>query len=253
MNVDQITRPAWETTYYLTDTGGRSRVDLDDEAGRVAEALDELHARGILPHTDYDGAAFERLRAAVKAQFEVPWTSITPVMERLLYALPAILQPRCLCCCGIFAGNTLIWNVGAATGPGAVYDGATVVGCEVVPEHVDQARRNLAAIGAPCDIRCQDGHETVASLGPIDYLYLDANGPNDHPDERRRGKRIYTTLLEAAEPYLAPGALIVAHDTVPDWFARSASCYFALCRDRTRFRHSVEVRIDEMGVEVTQR
>ncbi|NUQ01062.1 MAG: hypothetical protein HUU35_14535 [Armatimonadetes bacterium] len=88
---------------------------------------------------------------------------------------------------------------------------------------------------------------------PIDLLYLDATGPKDHPDPQQRGKRIYRSLLETAYPYLADGALIVAHDTVPDWFTKSAGEYFELCRDGSRFRDSVEVRIDEMGLEVTRK
>lgn len=255
--MDVITRPEWDRTFYQTDTGGRVRVDDpdgSDEIARVNAVLAGLAERGMLPDTTYDQAAFGRLRDAVHREFEIPWTSITPAMERLLYAIHAIRRPQVIVCVGVFCGNTLIWNVGAATGPGQVYEAAARVGCEVVAEHVELARRNFVKIGAVADIRCQDGHETVTSLDrPIELLYLDANGGNDHPDERRRGKRIYATLLEAAEPYLADDALILAHDTVPDWFARTAQCYFDLCRDRSRFRHSVEVRIDEQGLEVTQR
>lgn len=256
--MDQITCPEWETTYYMTNVGGqRTQVsdgDGSDEVARVDQALAALRARGLVPRTDYDLAAFERLRAAVREHFVFPWTSITPVMERLLYAIGATVQPKSVCCVGIFGGNTLIWNVGAGTGPGQVYEPSELVGCEIVADHVEQARDNFAKIGAPCDIRQEDGHVTVQSLRhAIDLLYLDANGGPHHPDPRQRGKRIYTTLLEAAYDYLAPGALIIAHDTVPEWFVRDAGCYFELCRDRSRFAQSVEVRIDEMGVEITQR
>lgn len=256
--MEPITCERWESTYYMNNTGGhRSLVedpDQADEIERVEQALAALAARGMVPAGAYDQAAFGRLRGAVREHFVFPWTSITPVMERLLFAVAAVTRPKTVCCVGIFGGNTLVWNVGAGTGPGQVYDAETLVGCEVVAEHVEQARNNFAKIGAPCDIRQEDGHLTVRSLPePIDLLYLDANGGSDHPDPRQRGKRIYTTLLEAAYDRLAPGALIIAHDTVPDWFVRDAGCYFELCRDRSKFAQSVEVRIDEMGVEVTQR
>ncbi len=255
--IDAITAPEWERTYYQTDTGGRTPVhdpDGSDERQRVATVLAGLHERGMLPTTAYDEAAFDRLRAAVRQHFDVPWTSITPVMERLLFAICAIKQPRAAVCLGVFCGNTLVWNVGALTGPGQCATADVIVGSEVVPQHVELARRNFAAIGAVADIRLEDGHDTVQSLAqPIDLLYLDATGPQDHPNERHRGKRIYSSLLETAYPHLADGAIIVAHDTVPEWFPRSAPCYFALCRDRRRFRASVEVRADEQGIEVTCR
>ena len=254
---DVITRPIWEQTFYQSDTGGRTKLsdpDGADERERVAIVLDGLHERGMLPGTAYDEAAFDRLRAAVRERFEVPWTSITPVMERLLFAICAIKQPKVAVCLGVFCGNTLVWNVGPLTGPGKCVEADVIVGSEVVTEHVELARRNFAAIGAEADIRCADGPLTVQSLpAPIDFLYLDATGPKDHPNERHRGKRIYSSLLETAYPHLADGAIIVAHDTVPAWFPKAAPCFFELCRDKSKFRASVEVRADEQGIEVTCR
>ncbi|MBI2297343.1 MAG: hypothetical protein HYU66_00070 [Armatimonadetes bacterium] len=253
---DVITRPEWDETCYQTMAGRRPVEDTDGvgEIERVELALAELQDRGYLDGVEYDRGAFDRLRAAVRRAFQVPWTSITPVMERFLYAVCAIHRPRVAVCTGIFCGNTLIWNVGPLTGPGQCVEAAEVVGCEVVAEHVELARANFARTGAPCDIRCEDAHETVLSTRePIDLLYLDASGPGDHPDPRKRGKHIYNTILEAAYGRLSERALVIAHDTVPEWFQRNHQAYFDLVRDQSRYQASVEVRIDEQGVEITRR
>ena len=253
-----VTRPEWEDVYYQSAMGRSTKIEGETEAeetAKVAYALGELECLGFLDGHDYNPAAFGRLRAAVREHFEIPWTSITPPMERLLYAMPAIQRPRVVVAIGIFCGNTLVWNVGAAAGPGACYVADRLLGVEVKQESVDMARKNLAAIGADAvDIRCEDGHDTLAALDtPIDLLYLDATAGKDEPDPARRGKAIYASLLEAAYDHLADGALVVAHDTIPDWFPKQAQHYLDAVRDPHRFRFSAEVRIDEQGIEVTRK
>ena len=253
-----VTRPEWEDRYYQSAMGRSTKIEGETEAGevaKVAHTLGELERLGILDGHAYDLDAFARLRAAVREHFEIPWTSITPPMERLLYAVAAVQRPRVVVAIGVFCGNTLVWNVGAADGPGKCCDADRLLGVEIKQGSVDTARKNLAAIGASAvDIRCEDGHDTLASLGePIDLLYLDATGSKDEADPARRGKAIYATLLDAAYGRLADGALVIAHDTIPDWFPRQAQHYLDAVRDPTRFRLSAEVRIDEQGIEVTRK
>jgi hypothetical protein len=75
---------------------------LDREIMVVDQALVALASAGILPHTHYDGAKFLAHRAAVREAFDIPWTAITPRMQRLMYAINAIAQPRVLVAVGIF-------------------------------------------------------------------------------------------------------------------------------------------------------
>jgi predicted O-methyltransferase YrrM len=253
-----ITRPEWEPAYYQTSEGRPHKITGEteaEEAAKVAYALRELHRLGLLDGHDYDPKPFALLRTAVRQHFEIPWTSITPPMERLLYALGAVQRPRVVVAMGIFCGNTLVWNVGAAAGPGKVYDAERLVGVEVEPGSVELARRNFEHIGAAgVEILREDGHDTLARFhGSIELLYLDASGSGKEADPRRRGKSIYTTLLEAACDRLAPGALVIAHDTIPAWFPKQAQAYLDAVRDPRRFRASAEVRIDEQGVEITRK
>jgi predicted O-methyltransferase YrrM len=154
-------------------------------------------------------------------------------MERLLYAIGAIRRPHVVVAVGVFCGNTLVWNVGAAAGPGKCYDADRLIGVEINPDSAELARRNFGRLGTPnVEVLCEDGHDTLARLEPpIDLLYLDASGDARDPDPRRRWKSIYSTLLDVAYGKLAPGALVLAHDTSPAWFARDAGHYLAAVRD----------------------
>ena len=109
----------WNT--YLMDYSDphRELEPLDAELAMVNEALHVLHEAGVLPHTRYDPARMLAHRCAVAELFEIPWTAITPRMQRLLYAINAILQPQTMIAAGVFCGNTFISNAGAAVGPGA--------------------------------------------------------------------------------------------------------------------------------------
>jgi predicted O-methyltransferase YrrM len=213
----------------------------------VDAALDALVGFGILPHARYDKAKFLAHRAAVRERFDIPWTAITPRMQRLLYAINAIVQPEMMVAVGIFCGNTFISNAGAAIGPGACYEADHLVGLEIRPEEADRARRNVATLdqdGVAVDILGQDGIPYLRSLEQtVDLLYLDPDGP------RGTGKSIYLNVLEAGEHTLRPGSVVLAHNSVNA--AHQLADYLDYVRDPDHFRESVNVVVDDQGLEVT--
>lgn len=87
-------------TEYRSDDWQHYRMDyhrphqplepLEQESKVVDEALNVLKNAGILPHTHYGREKFLLFRRAVAEQFEIPWTAITPRMQRLLYAINVI-------------------------------------------------------------------------------------------------------------------------------------------------------------------
>jgi predicted O-methyltransferase YrrM len=79
--------------------------------------------------------------------------------------------------------------------------------------------------------------------GTIDVLYLDADGP------RGTGKSIYLNMLEAALHTLRPGSLIFAHNSVNA--AHQLADYLDYVRAPHRFVESVNVVVDDQGLEVT--
>ena len=150
---------------------------------------------------------------------------------------------------GIFCGNTFISNAGAAIGPGACYRAERLVGLEIRPAEADRARRNVERFRDgderfPAQILGQDGIGWLRDYdGTIDLLYLDADGPRDS------GKSIYLDLLTAGLHALRPGSLVLAHNSVNS--AHTMTDYLATVRDPARFRQSVNMIVDDQGLEVS--
>ncbi|MGQ9524283.1 MAG: O-methyltransferase [Armatimonadota bacterium] len=226
------------------------------EEQAVDRALELLREDGFLEDGRVcDHGKFDLLRTAVRREFRVPWTSITPPMERLLYAINAAHRPKRFVGIGIYCGNTLIWNIGAAVGPGKCYTAEALLGVEIEPESAAIAAGNLERIGVLQDVELlvEDGHQTLDRIdGPIDLLYLDATGPLPGTSGPST-KLIYLSLLQHAYDKLRPGSLVLAHDTVPRWFVESAGAYLEFVRDPDHFRASVSLEPDTEGLEVSVR
>ncbi|NOZ22601.1 MAG: hypothetical protein GXP25_16100 [Planctomycetes bacterium] len=217
-----------------------------DERGNIDEAVRQLQDWGVLVGKGAcNHASFEALRKAVHEHFKVPWTSITPAMERLLYAICAVNRPRNIVAVGIFCGNTLIWNIGPACGPGKCYAAQRLVGIEVQPDRAGMARDNLQAIGVmdSVEVIAGDGHEILREIDyPIHLLYLDCDCP-------------YKPMLDAAYDKVSEGGLVIAHNTIHKGWAKQESSqeYLAHVRDTSVFRESVSVEPDDLGIEVSVR
>ena len=219
---------------------------LAAEIATVAGALDALCESGALPHTRYDGVRMLAHRQAVRDLFEIPWTAITPRMERLLYAINAIMQPATMIAAGVFCGNTFISNAGAAVGPGACYRASALIGVEIKPEEAARAERNVRGIDPTgvAQVVAGDAVEFVEAFRePIHLLYLDADGTDG------RGKGVYLDILRAGHDRMSPGSLVLAHNSVN--CADRLSDYLAFVRDPVHFRASVNVILDPEGMEVS--
>jgi predicted O-methyltransferase YrrM len=210
--------------------------------------LQKLREGGIVPHTEYDHAKMMAHRKTVAELFEIPWTAITPRMQRLLYAINAIIQPQNVIAAGVFCGNTFISNAGAAVGPGACYAARQLIGVEIKPDEAARAERNVRRIDPTgvARIVAADAVSLVREFAePIHLLYLDADG------DKGRGKGIYLEILEGAMPRLPSSAVILAHNSVNA--APRLKHYLDFVRDATRFRASMNVIVDGEGLEVTAR
>jgi predicted O-methyltransferase YrrM len=219
---------------------------LEQEIAVVAAALSSLHEAGIIPHTSYDHDRMLAHRRAVAELFEIPWTAITPRMQRLLYAINAIVQPQRMIAAGVYCGNTFISNAGAAVGPGACYRAQELLGVEIKPTEAERAERNVRRID-PTGVARVIAADAVTICeqysAPIDLLYLDADG------DRARGKSIYLDILLAAWAKLHPGSIILAHNSVN--CAKRLEPYLNYVRDQSRLRASVNVICDGEGLEVS--
>ena len=221
---------------------------LENEIAVVDAALIALKDATILPHTTYDNEKFLAHRRAVADLFEIPWTAITPRMQRLIYAINAIVRPAHMIAVGIFCGNTFISNAGSAVGPGACYTAEALIGVEIIPEEAERAARNVQKINpeGPAKIIAHDGVEIVAQYEhSIQLLYLDADG------DAARGKGIYLDILQAGYDKMPPGALVLAHNSYNA--AEPLTDYLEFVRSPKYFRASVNVLFDGEGLEVSMK
>ncbi len=226
----------------------RSLEPLEREIEVAAEALSAMVEAGVLPHDRYDGDLMLAHRAAVRRTFDIPWTAISPRMQRLLYAVGAIARPRVMVAVGIFCGNTFISNAASGVGPGACYRARRLVGLEIDPEEAERARRNCARIDPDgrAEVVAADGIPWLREFDErIDLLYLDADGSGG------RGKAIYLDLVRAALHALRPGSLVLAHNSVNA--AHDLAEYLEYVRDAANFRESMNIIIDDQGLEVSVR
>ena len=226
-------------------------VELETPANEeavVEGVLLQCVAAGILPHAHYDRAQFATFRRTIQEQFEIPWTAITPRMQRLIWAINAIIQPQNMIAAGVFCGNTFISNAGAGVGPSAVYAARNLIGVEIKPEEAERAERNVRRIDPTGVARvvAADAVEIVTQFKePINLLYLDADGAGG------RGKGVYLDILEAGLDRLPTGSVVLAHNSVN--CAEKLSYYLEYVRDPANFKASVNVIFDVEGLEVSVR
>jgi predicted O-methyltransferase YrrM len=241
---------------YRTDDCEHYRMDyrdphrvlepLENEIAVVDGALGALCDAGVLPNGDYAHEKMLALRRAVAELFEIPWTAITPRMQRLLYAINAIVRPRSAIAAGVFCGNTFISNAGAAVGPGACYVADELIGVEIDPKLAALAERNVRKIDPTGVARvvAEDAVRTAERFeGPIHLLYLDADGTMG------QGKGVYLDILEAAYDRMPAGGVVLAHDSVNS--ADALKFYLEFVRNSAYFRSSVNVVFDIEGLEVS--
>ena len=238
--------PDWDTLRMDYRDPHRQIEPLESEIVVVDEVLKEMKAMGILPHTAYDHEKFLAHRKAVAEHFEIPWTAITPRMQRLLYAINAIVQPENMIAAGVFCGNTFISNAGAGAGPGACYPAKNLIGVEIKPEEAERAERNVRRIDPTGVARvvAADAIDVVAEFeGEIRSLYLDADGTPE------KGKGIYLDILEAGYAKMPKGSVVMAHNS--ENAAGRLKNYLDFVRDEANFSASLNVVFDIEGLEVS--
>jgi len=213
----------------------------------ASQVLAQGVERGVLPPGDRpDWDRFLALRAVVRERFDVPETSITPLMARILYGIALLARPRRVLGIGTYAANALVWLLAPGFSPQRAYDGELAVGVDPDVAATELARRNLDSVGMErVELRSEDGHATPAALGERwDLVLLDADDPVGR-------KGIYLTLLEAVYPFVSAGGLLLAHDICVPRFRSDMARYQGAVRDPQRFEHTLPLEVDECGLEVS--
>jgi predicted O-methyltransferase YrrM len=214
----------------------------------VSEALKFLKELNLIKQSDsYDLDAFLRLRMEVKKKFNGDWGTITPTLERLLYAFTSTRKPKRIAAIGIFWGNAFIWNVGSTCGTGKVYDADYVYGVDLNPKATEKAEANIRSLENSDHIHIinKEGVEFIKeSQLTFDYLYLDVGISQIE-------KSLNYNMIKAIYDKLEKGAWVVTHDTTHPYFYDSFKKYLQFVRDKEYFSESICFDFDPYGLEVS--
>ncbi|NEP00407.1 MAG: hypothetical protein F6K58_17350 [Symploca sp. SIO2E9] len=215
----------------------------------VAEhCLTILHDHGVpLPQdVAIDWQTFAQLSKQVHDNFQIPSTTFTPMMRRLVFAIAETAQPRNIVGAGTFVGYTFAWLIRERAEASHPPDCA--IGIDVDSEANIIARTNCRILNHDNHLNFLDG-DAVTWLKqldiPIDLLYVDV----DSPEQGR--KMLYVDVLEASLPRLRSGALVLAHDASLPLFANSFAQYNAFVRNHPKLVGPWTLPVDECGLSVT--
>jgi predicted O-methyltransferase YrrM len=219
--------------------------------GEIVGALvGVLQQEGALPtgRGEVPWEAFGRLSSRVHAEFHVPGTTVTAVMTRLLFALGFLARPRAVLGAGTYVGYAFAWLVRDRDDPAAAPYCTSAVAVDTDATATDLARGNLGKLGHGAALRVvtADAHEVLRNRRePLDLLYLDVDDPTS-------GKAAYASLLRAAEPALAPGALVLAHDPCVPKFTDDFQAYHDAVVESPRLSGPWVVPVDFCGLSVAR-
>lgn len=190
---------------------------------------------------------FHHLRARLTGSVDIPMTSLTPLLARVLFAVGGAARPARVAVLGSYAGNLMMFLTAQGFGPGAAYDGRLALGVDVDESAVALARNNLASAGYHNALMCAadafDAEALARPSGPFDALLIDI----DDPVERKGG---YTRLARRWLPHLAPGALVLAHDVVHPRFTPGMREYLDFV-EGPEFAATTTLPIDACGISIS--
>ncbi len=200
----------------------------------------------INENNTYNKEAFLGFREEVKEAFSGSWTSITPVMERVMYMLTSVKRPNTILELGSFWGNTLAWFAGPTIGKSQQYLPLSVVGVDVDKKMCEKAWDNFSRIENAEHVKIihENALDYVASLDEkIDFLYLEAKSEEE--------KDLYLRLLKLMEDKLADGAWIIAHDIYDKDQLHDFDEYLDYVRSGGKYKTSISIDVDFCGLELT--
>jgi predicted O-methyltransferase YrrM len=208
-----------------------------DDARRAT--MRERHPQGLV-------GLSAREQADAFAELYIP---VSPEGGRLLYTLVRASRPATVVEFGTSFGISTIHLAAAVRDNAAVLDtdaagdnpASRVISTELNAAKIAQARANLAEAGLADLVTILEGdaRETLAGLpGPVGFVLLDG------------WKGLYLPVLRLLESRLAPGALVVADDTIS--MAAEMTDYLSYVRDPAHGYLSVSFPESD-GLEITCR
>lgn len=221
-------------------------------------ALERLKNIGVVDiEATYNKEAFECLRQEIKGvnyheqrsrssafrrgKFRIPWTTISPTMERLLYMLSSVRKPKIIMAFGIYCGSTLVWIAGPTLGNAPAYECNKIYGVDIDSSSIELAMENFSKLTSTNHIKfiAEDGIKFAKDvLESCDLVYLDAD-------------KVYLDILKIIYDRLNPGAWVLAHDVTHRYIRKQYDDYLKFVRDGHNFSTSICFDLDLYGLELS--
>ncbi|MFD2370644.1 O-methyltransferase [Brevibacillus sp. GCM10020057] len=214
---------------------------LDDVMEELIKKL--IDYEYIFDDSHFNPENFIRFKKSLLGNINVPSTTISPIMERFLFACSSSYKVRNIVVLGSYFGYALLWLAAGVSNEST----PRVVGIDLNEEACLSARQNVRRIGLNgVEIICGDAFTVIDNFenNKFDLLFLDV--------EKEGSKSAYYPLLEKWLPKLRTEAIILAHDSSVPKFAEDFKKYHEFVRDTKRFRKSVSLPLDKCGIEVTR-
>lgn len=183
-----------------------------DKHDFVRRALSQCRSLDILDDDQYDTESVEQNLSKIDAAFDHEnfLKYVFPEENALLYTTVRNARPRRAACIGSYYGYWALTAKAACTDISITLldiDATVMSLAEKTFQHLGLTHNATFALG--------NAEELVATLGPLDLLILDAEGPkSEDVPEDYRDKGIYYPHLKSALENLVPGALVVAHNVI---------------------------------------
>jgi predicted O-methyltransferase YrrM len=186
---------------------------------------------------------YEELRGVINKHFQVPSTTCTAIMSRLLFALGSCSNPRSVVGAGTYVGYCVAWILGLA-GPHRALVRADLLDVDAHANVIARANCQLLGFGEKMKIHDCSAHDFIKeSRDPVDLLFIDI----DCPVTAKLG---YASILARFLPWLAPGALVVAHDPCVPRFRADFETFHAFARSTNKFHGPWVLPLDSCGISV---
>lgn len=230
-----------------------------DEQGRVKLICNHFIKMGISEGMiDLNELQFHAVRKKIHKSFQVPWTTFSRPLERLLYCLPSILSLNNIlvvgCGWGVAMGFLAAGMEYAGFSLTSMEKGISplIIGGDVNYKIIKQANINIRTLSL-------DKIQTYCLLGDFcnpfigkdimfDLVFLDADGAET---SLMQGKKIYNHIVKLIYPYIRYNGFLVTHDT--RWASNQLGEFLAFVRNQRNFKKSSEIRLDIQGIEVSQK
>lgn len=192
----------------------------------------------------FDSAAYSSAQRRIEQTFEVPQTTISPVMRRLLFHIGFCAQPRHIYAAGSYVGFAFAWLIAGRAGQSGTFSAR---GTDIDAQATQIATRNLAHLQSKnVTLSTCDARVDLRQKGPpIDILFIDV-------DETDRRKAAYTEIAQIAQNRLSSGALLLAHDSLVPLFADDFTRYRDFLNNNPSFGPTLSLPLDECGLDVTR-